>query len=900
MVCRLGLQIALAWTKTLTSNDPNRSGQAATAIQLQNGFSGLGDGVRDCLQKFERGQLQAEQLLKAGNVDMLAALTANVDTVRQLIASGSSEIRSHISTVHMALQKHRVSEERIGKLRDSLWFDDINSRRTQIDRSQASTFGWVFEPDELGEYCPLRQWLLNGKGLFWVKGKPGSGKSCFMKFLTQDKHTAELLDGHAIYSYFIWNSGSPLQRNRRGMLCSLLHQMLAANDSYSSQILQDCSRLSDKKRPSDWELEELETTLQIVLKLHTQRVCLFIDGLDELDRQDDNFDLRRLVRDTFASSSRLKMCVSSRPEPLWVSLLDGLPSIRLQDLTRKDHEIVARDLLQTYHKALLQHQDEKNIQDLVNTLVRKSEGVFLWLRLALKSLQRGLTSNDSFEELQKRIDALSSELALFYKSMWSRLGDDETIWRREAALYFQVFLNWPEVMSPHSFQLALASDDNLRNKVHRDRDQLLRDKTAFLNRPDILSGCHDIQKRVESRCAGLLEYSSPQNFHETKYSTVTFIHRTAREFLRNTQEGRQLLAYCSKEVAVENIIRTLICTAALDDCMSDSCEWRWLSQLHGWYIYGLDHNFTLEASLMLYARICQTDGSGFPSLSAADMFKLTKEAFDGLSITNLYEKIVAYGGVSLISQIPGLDVKHSEYSRLLLNYLWSQVIIRPTPHLDSVSYYETAPWMIDCQVDTCWGGICTLPLNAQPIPLLLQHTEIELLRLALFGSTHFNIPLAISGGPTHRKILICLFLERSTTLRNSRKSYMPKLCVSDFLSTNIQEEDWPGADIVIEVNIAQLFNETYSSLQRPLKSLFKLAKYDHINSLLDTMKAMIYPERLCHRKVVLVGGFSADPQKAGPSLLRTFKASRDRLLGSDCSTEQNLCKSMASLAPNFV
>ncbi|EFX01692.1 hypothetical protein CMQ_8158 [Grosmannia clavigera kw1407] len=446
--------------------------QEAAAVQLQNGFTSLNADIKDFIQKFEQGQISTGQLLDAGNVGMLASLTANVDTVRQLIDSGKAEIQGHITAAAQTIQVARADEERLNKLRNSLRYGDINSRRTQIEKSQADTFSWVFEPDKSGKYHPFRDWLLSEKGLFWVNGKPGSGKSCFMKFLAQDNRTAELLPGHAIYSYFIWNSGSLMQRNRRGMFCSLLHQMLASN-TYAAQILQASPRLSYKQESSDWELDELEMTLQSTLKLHTQPVCLFIDGLDELDRQDDNFDLQRLVRDTFTSVPGLKMCVSSRPEPLWTSLLHGVPSIRLQDLTRKDHKIVARELLIRYHQDPLKDESETTIQGLVDLLVEKAEGVFLWLRLALKSLQRGLTGSDSFHELQKRIDALPSELTSLYTSMWSRLGDDEATWRREAALYFHLVLQFPgdlaiksndgmsdgcEHMVPTTFYLALASD----------------------------------------------------------------------------------------------------------------------------------------------------------------------------------------------------------------------------------------------------------------------------------------------------------------------------------------------------------------------------------------------------------------------------------------------------------
>lgn len=45
--------------------------------------------------------------------------------------------------------------------------------------------------------------------------------------------------------------------------------------------------------------------------------------------------------------------------------------------------------------------------------------------------------------------------------------------------------------------------------------------------------CERISKRLPVRCAGLLEVS--------KYGTVSFMHRSALEFLENTPEGQHIL-----------------------------------------------------------------------------------------------------------------------------------------------------------------------------------------------------------------------------------------------------------------------------------------------------------------------------------------------------------------------
>ena len=53
--------------------------------------------------------------------------------------------------------------------------------RNVID-SHRATFDWIFSEDGPG----FAQWLKDGKGVYWIYGKAGSGKSTLMKFISSD------------------------------------------------------------------------------------------------------------------------------------------------------------------------------------------------------------------------------------------------------------------------------------------------------------------------------------------------------------------------------------------------------------------------------------------------------------------------------------------------------------------------------------------------------------------------------------------------------------------------------------------------------------------------------------------------------------------------------------------
>ncbi|KAJ3503407.1 hypothetical protein NM208_g16522 [Fusarium decemcellulare] len=67
---------------------------------------------------------------------------------------------------------------------------NYNSRPVRFDsipQAHKDTFQWAFD-------SRLADWFVSGNGTFWISGKPGSGKSTFMKFIAQHPRTRELLE----------------------------------------------------------------------------------------------------------------------------------------------------------------------------------------------------------------------------------------------------------------------------------------------------------------------------------------------------------------------------------------------------------------------------------------------------------------------------------------------------------------------------------------------------------------------------------------------------------------------------------------------------------------------------------------------------------------------------------
>ena len=72
---------------------------------------------------------------------------------------------------------------------DSLRNKSAELRLEEIKEAYKTTFDWIFENSEL-DFC---SWLQNGSGIYWINGKPGSGKSTLMKHVYRHPRTIEII-----------------------------------------------------------------------------------------------------------------------------------------------------------------------------------------------------------------------------------------------------------------------------------------------------------------------------------------------------------------------------------------------------------------------------------------------------------------------------------------------------------------------------------------------------------------------------------------------------------------------------------------------------------------------------------------------------------------------------------
>lgn len=189
------------------------------------------------------------------------------------------------------------------------------------------------------------EWLKGNENLYWLIGKPGSGKSTLMKYLYNDPRTIKYLEhwsrNYSLINaaYVFYNSGTTMKISRMGFIQTLLHQAMNEGLDRIPKAFPDRWR-SHQIFEEDFNpltCVQVPRTLRNLVSNAETRFFFFIDGLDEFDGNCSELaDL--LLR--LSSRENVKICTASRPWLVFEENFEGQPRLRLEDLTQRGHAVI--------------------------------------------------------------------------------------------------------------------------------------------------------------------------------------------------------------------------------------------------------------------------------------------------------------------------------------------------------------------------------------------------------------------------------------------------------------------------------------------------------------------------------------------------------------------------------
>jgi len=396
-----------------------------------------------------------------------------------------------------------TTEELEAQLLAHLDFRDLTDREERISDAHVKTFQWVFKRDiahSPTKWIDLATWLEGNDVIYWVTGKAGSGKSTLMKFIFKNPQVYRHLGVWAedmpliIAKFYFWNSGTQIQMSQEGLLRTLLYEILTARPGLLASVFPRRWRRSQSSGGvgDSWSLPELTKAFKLLAQMSKDsfKLCLFIDGLDEFDGDHEN--LIELIKGVVAERN-IKVCLSSRPWPVFEDAFSAEPSLMVQNLTFPD--IVAfteESLCSSVGFRRLEAREPNFASELAKNISIKSSGVFLWVSLVVKSLLTGLSNCDRVSDMQRRLDELPGDLEEFYEKMFSSI---EPFYAKHASQLLQIAREAKGTLSVLEFSLADEEDPKLA----------IRMKVAPMSDEERLSRSEAMRMRLNSRCKGFLE-----------------------------------------------------------------------------------------------------------------------------------------------------------------------------------------------------------------------------------------------------------------------------------------------------------------------------------------------------------------------------------------------------------
>lgn len=497
----------------------------------------------------------------------LRSLSQQVTTLKGTIDhmdSGSTATLLDDIRLLLNLSDHAIGKVLQNKILQALRFENMENRLENIEEARMSTFEWLLDhaPQEKGDLIvtdhqlsesikieetvrlevqkDFINWLCYRKGIFHISGKPGAGKSTLMKYLSESPTATEYLKAWSgnkqlvVASFFFWKRGTEVQRSFQGLLRSLLHS-----------VLSQCPELIQSIVPTKWEAardgltinfskSEVEEAFAALMNkpdvYGKHKFAFFIDGLDEFEGREESL-IRLLLSWVRSGGDNLKICVSSRELPVFEERFTDCPKFSLHQVTRRDLFVFVHDTLRSNDDVTKLSESQKvMVMDLGQQLVQKADGVFLWVSLALKTLEQGLVQEDNIPKLKTKIDLLPAELEELFRVIFVLVEQSNAVDRRQAMCVLSLVVHLTKISPARGISLLPLSFLEEYENDNSFTDHLLM---GSLTETEIENRLRRCRKQTNGVCKGLVTViSHPRGSSGDQFrrDEVLLTHRSLIEF----------------------------------------------------------------------------------------------------------------------------------------------------------------------------------------------------------------------------------------------------------------------------------------------------------------------------------------------------------------------------------
>lgn len=407
--------------------------------------------------------------------------------------------------------KEKEDAERRSRCLKALYFDGIDYEPGKIRQPSETACQWLLKDPSYSD------WHDKGRGILWILGNPGSGKSTLIKHALHSSRDNVPVGPHVL-SFFFHNQGQLLQHTTEGLLRALLYQLLENFPEQTSSFVEEFdTRIAKSLDGLVWRTSDLMRHLESCLEEVVERfdLRLFVDALDECrveeeEGDDETQEIRELTRNLQQVEQRL----DSSPHKLSICFAcRHYPNLARPGV---DNHIIAEqsnraDIEQFVHQELSREitadRDKTLRESLEQEIVNSADGNFLWVTLVTSRAVSMYRSGkpDVLGEVQK----IPRKVTQIYESIINRLLKDNPVM---SLRFFQWVCFAKTPLEIQELRWAINTVPHPSYKTYKDIPG------PFWGESD-----QEMEKLVPTLSGGLAKVGNSQR--------VVFIHLTVKDYL---------------------------------------------------------------------------------------------------------------------------------------------------------------------------------------------------------------------------------------------------------------------------------------------------------------------------------------------------------------------------------
>ncbi|KAF3063118.1 hypothetical protein CFAM422_010240 [Trichoderma lentiforme] len=402
-------------------------------------------------------------------------------------------------------------------------FSTIQTREDSIPKSFESTYSWIFQ-DDMPTQNSFPKWLDDdSKKVYWITGKPGSGKSTIMKMILNQKYLRNRLSESLgtlrllLIKYYAWLSGQTLQKSIEGLKRTIIFQALEQYPDLAVELTPRrwafCQVLRSTSGLPKWDTWEVDESFETLLSScgKTIKLALFIDGLDELDTPPlEVIDFIQHL--TARCPNGLKICAASRPWPEFLDEFSEGPMLEMHLQTENDMKIFVSENFQK-NKGFVEQRElnPEEISQLFTDIVQRANGVFLWVSIVVQHLSDYFSEGQSVFQARQILETLPTDISSLYDAIWASIRPHNL---PDASYMIQVLRAFEGPLPWLTLWLIEESRFTTINSI-----------VIPETHDKILAAQRSLKRKLAARTKCILEISE-----DGQSCFVDFIHRTARDW----------------------------------------------------------------------------------------------------------------------------------------------------------------------------------------------------------------------------------------------------------------------------------------------------------------------------------------------------------------------------------